>query len=50
LASLVGSFFSGGVIGAFGFKYTGFGFTVPLAFVLLILAAVPVIDDLRRRS
>jgi uncharacterized membrane protein YoaK (UPF0700 family) len=48
LASLVGSFFSGGVVGAFEFKYAGFGFTVPLASVLLILAAVPVIDDLRR--
>ena len=50
LGSLVASFFSGGVIGAFGFKYAGFGFTVPLAFVLLVLAAVPVIDDLRGRA
>ncbi len=47
LGSLVGSFFCGGVIGAFGFQYAGFGFTVPLAFVLLVLAAVPVIDDLK---
>lgn len=46
---LVGSFFCGGVIGAFGFKYVGFGFTVPLALVLLVLAAVPVIDDMRSR-
>ncbi len=50
LASLVGAFFLGGVVGAFGFKYAGFGFTVPLAAVLLILAAVPVIDDLRGKS
>ena len=50
LGSLVGAFFLGGVTGAFGFKYAGFGFTVPLAFVLLVLAAVPVIDDLRRRG
>jgi uncharacterized membrane protein YoaK (UPF0700 family) len=49
LGSLVGSFFAGGVVGALGFKHAGFGFTVPLAFVLLILAAVPVVDDLRRK-
>jgi uncharacterized membrane protein YoaK (UPF0700 family) len=48
LGSLVGSFFCGGVVGALGFRYAGFGFTVPLAFVLLVLAAVPVVDDLRR--
>jgi uncharacterized membrane protein YoaK (UPF0700 family) len=48
LGTLVGMFFCGGVVGALGFKYVGFGFTVPLAFVLLILAAVPVFDDLRR--
>ena len=50
LSSLVGLFFSGGTIGAFGFRYAGFGFTVPLAFGLLVLAAVPVVDDLRRRG
>jgi uncharacterized membrane protein YoaK (UPF0700 family) len=46
LASLLGMFFAGGVVGAFGFKYLGFFATVPLAAILLTLAAVPVIDDL----
>jgi uncharacterized membrane protein YoaK (UPF0700 family) len=50
LGALVGMFFCGGVVGAFGFKYVGFGFTVPLAVVLLVLAAVPVVDDLRGRQ
>src|SRR5665213_3148237 len=48
LSSLVGLFFLGGMTGALGFRYAGFGFTVPLALVLLVLAAVPVVDDLRR--
>jgi uncharacterized membrane protein YoaK (UPF0700 family) len=48
LASLVGLFFVGGVTGAFGFKYLGFFFTLPLASVLLVLAVIPVIDDVRR--
>jgi uncharacterized membrane protein YoaK (UPF0700 family) len=49
LTSLIGLFFTGGVIGALGFKHVGFLFTLPLAAVLLVLAAVPVMDDLRRR-
>src|SRR5690606_37650839 len=44
---LVGSFFLGGLAGAFGFKGFGFIATVPLAAVLLILALVPMVDDLR---
>ncbi|TWB27785.1 uncharacterized membrane protein YoaK (UPF0700 family) [Nitrospirillum bahiense] len=48
LASLVGSFFIGGVLGALGFKVIGFSVTVPLALLLLLLAIVPLIDDLRR--
>ena len=44
---LVGCFFAGGVSGAFGFKHIGFLTTVPLAAVLLTLAALPVVDDLR---
>ena len=48
LASLVGLFFAGGVVGALGFKHAGFLFTLPLAFILLTLAALPVIDDLRQ--
>jgi hypothetical protein len=33
------AFFLGGVTGAFGFSYFGFVFAVPLAAVLLVLAA-----------
>jgi uncharacterized membrane protein YoaK (UPF0700 family) len=47
LTSLIALFFAGGVIGAVGFKHVGFLFTLPLAATLLLLAAVPVLDDLR---
>ena len=47
LVGLVGSFFAGGVVGALGFQHVGFGFTLPLAALLLLLAAMPVLDDLR---
>jgi uncharacterized membrane protein YoaK (UPF0700 family) len=46
LSSLVVLFFIGGVTGALGFKQVGFFFTLPLAAVLLLLAAMPVVDDL----
>ena len=42
------SFFGGGVIGALGFNYVGYIATVPLALLLILLAGVPAIDDLRR--
>lgn len=48
LTSLVGLFFVGGVTGALGFKHVGFLFTLPLSAILLILAAMPVLDDIRR--
>jgi uncharacterized membrane protein YoaK (UPF0700 family) len=48
LTSLVGLFFVGGVTGAVGFRHLGFFFTVPLSAVLLLLAAMPVMDDVRR--
>jgi uncharacterized membrane protein YoaK (UPF0700 family) len=48
LISLISLFFIGGVTGALGFKHLGFFFTLPLAVLLLILAAMPVIDDVRR--
>lgn len=48
LTSLVALFFFGGVIGALGFKRIGFFFTLPLAFMLLVLAVMPIFDDLRR--
>jgi len=50
LGMLVGSFFLGGLTGAFGFRRVGFGFTIPLAAVLIVLAAVPVLDDLWERK
>lgn len=46
LTSLLLMFFAGGVIGALGFKHVGFLATVPLAFTLMLLAVVPVTDDL----
>ncbi|WP_409518755.1 hypothetical protein [Paraburkholderia sp. LEh10] len=47
LASLPGMFLAGGLAGAIAFKQLGFVATVPLAALLLVLAAVPVTDDLR---
>jgi uncharacterized membrane protein YoaK (UPF0700 family) len=46
LASLLGMFFVGGVAGALGFRHFGFVSTLPLAAVLLALAAVPLLDDI----
>ena len=48
LAGLLVAFVSGGVIGALGFRAIGFRATIPLAVVLLALAAVPAVDDVRR--
>lgn len=47
LTSLVSLFIIGGVLGAIGFEHVGFVITLPLAAVLLLLAFVPVMDDLR---
>lgn len=47
LGSLLLSFVAGGLAGALGFKHLGFISTVPLAIVLLTLAAVPLVDDMR---
>ncbi len=44
---LVGSFTGGALLGAFGFKVYGYAATLPLALLLLALAAGPVLDDLR---
>ena len=46
LASLLGCFFLGGVLGAVGFARYGYRFTVPLALFLVLLAAVPAVDDM----
>ncbi|MFS8931255.1 DUF1275 domain-containing transporter [Cupriavidus taiwanensis] len=47
LITLVTLFFAGGVIGALGFKHIGFSATLALATLVLALAAVPVLDDVR---
>lgn len=47
LSSLLAMFLAGGLAGAFGFQYLGFSATVPLACALLLLAAVPLLDDVR---
>lgn len=44
--SMIGSFVTGGLAGALGFKRLGFGVTVPIAVLLLVIAIVPVWDDL----
>lgn len=46
LASLLGMFFIGGLAGALGFKYLGFISTLPLSAMLVVLAVVPLMDDL----
>lgn len=46
LTILFVSFFVGGVSGALGFKFFGYIFSLPLALVLITLAALPTWDDL----
>jgi uncharacterized membrane protein YoaK (UPF0700 family) len=46
-ASLVFLFFAGGIVGAVGFRFAGFGATIFLALVLLVAAAVPFCDDVK---
>lgn len=50
LGALLAAFLAGAVTGAFGFEHAGYGFTVPIAVVLVALAVVPVVDDLRRAA
>lgn len=50
LTGLLTMFFVGGVAGAFSFKYFGFIATIPLALFLLVLAVMPVIDDVMSLS
>jgi uncharacterized membrane protein YoaK (UPF0700 family) len=45
---ILGMFFTGGAVGAFGFKHIGFITTVPLALILLALAFIPILDDALR--
>lgn len=49
LTVLVGLFFLGGLVGAVGFKHVGYISTLPLAALLVGLAAVPMMDDLLPR-
>jgi uncharacterized membrane protein YoaK (UPF0700 family) len=44
---LLASFAVGGILGALAFKHLGFSATLPLAIWLAVLAATPVIDDVR---
>jgi len=46
LLQMAGAFFAGALSGAIGFKAIGYVFTVPLALLLVLLAAVPAADDL----
>ena len=46
-ASLVFLFFAGGIAGAVGFRFAGFGATIFLALVLLVAAALPFFDDVK---
>lgn len=46
LLVLITMFTVGGLVGALGFKYIGYVSTVPLAALLIILAGVPILDDL----
>lgn len=48
-ASMIGSFVAGGFGGALGFKRLGFGVTLPIAALLMVVAVVPVWDDLSAR-
>jgi uncharacterized membrane protein YoaK (UPF0700 family) len=47
LASLVGAFFMGGVVGAWGFKTFGYIATLPLSGLLVVMVWWPVMDDAR---
>lgn len=49
LGLLIVAFLAGGVLGAFGFRQVGYLATLPLAGILTLLSAVPVLDDIRRR-
>jgi uncharacterized membrane protein YoaK (UPF0700 family) len=46
LGGLLSCFLLGGAAGAFGFKFFGYAFTVPIAVLLAAMTAVPFVDDL----
>ncbi|MDR6207872.1 YoaK family protein [Paraburkholderia graminis] len=45
--TMLAMFVVGGFAGAMGFKHIGYASTVPLAGLLIVLAIVPLVDDLR---
>lgn len=47
LLILLLSFFSGAIIGAYGFKYVGYYFTIPIAFILLLMASFTIVEDIK---
>ncbi len=47
LGGLLSCFLVGGIIGALGFKFAGYAFTLPIALLLAVMALVPAIDDLQ---
>jgi uncharacterized membrane protein YoaK (UPF0700 family) len=47
LATLLLSFFVGGVSGAVGFRFLGYSTTIPIATVLIFLAALPAWADMK---
>jgi uncharacterized membrane protein YoaK (UPF0700 family) len=49
LASIAGLFLAGGLVGALAFKHFGFLATVPIALLLIGLAALPLFDDIAER-
>lgn len=46
--TLLAMFGLGGLVGALGFRYVGFGWVIPLAMLLLVLCLPPLVSDLRR--
>ncbi|MBP6563399.1 MAG: DUF1275 domain-containing protein, partial [Neisseriaceae bacterium] len=48
-SGLLLSFFLGGVVGAYGFHGLGFQFTLPVAFVLMVLGIRPIWHDVKLR-
>jgi hypothetical protein len=49
-ASILGLFFVGGLVGAVAIKAVGFSATVPIAALLMAVAAPPLLKDLRLRQ
>lgn len=50
LGGLLVMFVIGGIVGALSFSVIGYYTTIPLAFLLMFMTLIPLIDDFRRRS